>query len=196
MDFNPCNGLRSSAASSYDPASSNSSSSTVQQQRTLCSHSQSSAHNMHSGLTCGSHAHKPCMRQQHASLHTLQPVLQTPASSSCRPCQHPFQNSPAQAQTLSTRSNSIIVRAEPDRGSIAALEAAIGAINGILGAHSKSRQQKQKQQGAGPGQQGSAAAAKPTPGPSKLISFSAKASGSVPVKVRAAGVHMLGLGPS
>jgi hypothetical protein len=120
------------------------------------------------------------MRQQHRA----QPLQPLPASSSSNSLSN-HQSALSPAQTRKHRSNSTVARAKPDRGSLAALEAAIGAINGILGAHSKSRQ-KQQQKGAGDGkQQGSAAAggAKPVPGPSKLISFSAKASGSVPVKV-------------
>lgn len=73
----------------------------------------------------------------------------------------------------------------PDRGSVAALEAAIGVINGILNTHTRMRrQQKQKtppkQLGGGKDGQAAAPAA---PKPSKLISFSAKASSSVPVQV-------------
>lgn len=80
----------------------------------------------------------------------------------------------------------VFARAEPDRGSMAALEAAMGTINGILGAHNKLRQGKGRnsnQQGSGgaAGQQKQGAAAA---GPSKLISFSAKAASTVPVKVR------------
>lgn len=137
---------------------------------------------MQSNIPCGPHSHRSCMRQQHAPQHRQHPLLQV-APSNCKSGQQPLHSSPFPAQTDRNRSNSIVVCAKPDKGSLAALEAAIGAINGILGAHNKSRQQKQKQQGTGPGQQGSAAAAKQPPGPSKLISFSAKASGSVPVKV-------------
>jgi hypothetical protein len=82
----------------------------------------------------------------------------------------------------------------PDRGSVAALEAAIAAINKILGTYNRVRQpsgSKGSKQGSSSsaGSGGAAAGAKsgiaglPASGPSKLISFGAKASSSVPVKV-------------
>jgi hypothetical protein len=83
----------------------------------------------------------------------------------------------------------------PDRGSVAALEAAIAAINKILGTYNRVRQpngSKGSKQGSSSsaGSGGAAAGGKsgiaglPASGPSKLISFGAKASSSVPVKVR------------
>jgi hypothetical protein len=82
----------------------------------------------------------------------------------------------------------------PDRGSVAALEAALAAINKILGTYNRVRQpsgSKSSKQGSSSsaGSGGAAAGAKAgiagmaASGPSKLISFGAKASSSAPVKV-------------
>jgi hypothetical protein len=79
----------------------------------------------------------------------------------------------------------------PDRGSVAALEAALAAINKILGTYSRVRQpssSKGTTQGSSSNGSGTAGAKPgiaglPASGPSKLISFGAKASSSVPVKV-------------
>jgi hypothetical protein len=117
--------------------------------------------------------HRPaCMRQQqrlaplpHRPQQQQQPIVLVPSGGS-------------------NNSKAVILRAtKPDRGSLAALEAAVGAINGILGAHSNRQKQKQQKQQKQKGPPGSAAPPPAQAGPSKLISFSAKASSSVPVKV-------------
>lgn len=100
---------------------------------------------------------------------------------------HPSSSSSSSSRLR--RAAAVQAQPGPDKGSVAALEAAVGAINNILGTYNKVR-------GAGtagqkPGSSGSSAAARAggaagagaLAGPSKLISFSAKASGSVPVKV-------------
>lgn len=92
-------------------------------------------------------------------------------------------------QAGTKRRTTIHARAQPgpDRGSVAALEAAIGAINNILGTYNKVKGGKSasggKQNGTGNTSSKQSPAAAPA-GPSKLVTFSAKASSSVPVKVQ------------
>lgn len=87
------------------------------------------------------------------------------------------------------RTSGLVVYAQPgpDKGSVAALEAAISAINNILGTYNKVRGGKIGPGGSPAGVSSKGGALQRTSvgnGPSKLISFTAKASSSVPVKVR------------
>jgi len=146
---------------------------------------------MHASIPYGLQPHRTCMRPQTPAIQPLPPALHSS-------CYHSWQHGSSSSSSSSdpnaaagrhSTTRRIAARAKPDRGSIAALEAAIGAINGILGAHNRSRQRKGPAGSSCAGKQGPAAGGGPkssavaVPGPSKLISFSAKASGSVPVKV-------------
>lgn len=145
---------------------------------------------MHASIPHGLQPHRPCMRPQTPAIQPLAPALHSSCYHSWQHGSSSSSNDPNAAAGRHSTTRRVAARAKPDRGSIAALEAAIGAINGILGAHSRSRQRKQGPAGSsGAGKQGQAAGGGPksavlaAPGPSKLISFTAKASGSVPVKV-------------
>lgn len=109
-------------------------------------------------------------------------LARTPVSSCKRPYKASVQHWSQQLRP------SVIAKAQPgpDKGSVAALEAALGAINNILGTYNKVKGGKAgsgSKRGGSSSKGGSQAGAAVSTGPSKLVSFSAKASSSVPVKV-------------